>query len=122
MTNREIDVLITKHIFGVDCGPDDKDWKIQEGNSAIGGFLSIGEDVAVQIFYYSSLMDDAWEVVDWLVANAPEGVSFGMVRHEEQGVGLWLAGYFSTNMVEAHESAAMAICLVALKCKGIKYD
>lgn len=99
MTNREIDVLIAKHVFGLIppdflCGKGRGVWEQGLPN-------------------YSTSIADAWSVVEKMPA----------IMLTKYTTGKYNCGVSGDKFYEAEaDTASMAICLAALKAWGVEYE
>jgi len=131
MTSREIDGLVAKHIMNTEYS-----FLITVDSTQPPNTFTFGEAQRRPLLpHYSTDIKAAWEVVDWLETNVPEqpnnyyGPYFFVL---EKSYDIWSAGYMfdvpydgwceHPTIYATHESAPMAICLAALKIKGIEVE
>lgn len=99
--SREIDALVAEHVMGL---PVTSEGKIR------GYHLGLGEGEPKR---YSTNIADAWEVVEWMKMYEPN-ITWSDSDH------MWICHFDKyVDFVISNESAPMAICLAALKAKGI---
>lgn len=119
-SEREIDALIHEHVFGKKAvfykGPKpcwdgwcDGDPDIEEN---CGQFYD--QRIKNKLPRYSTNIADAWQVVEKMKSRLPT-IDFDGLE--------WNVSMFGDGGPEAsHESAPMAICLAALKSKGVEVE
>ena len=123
MTPREIDALVAEHIMGffiLHDGPEllyveeDPDLTLKQ------------RQTRHEIPYYSENISAAWEVVERLKiyeTGCGEWFSIRKLDKWQAGIQEWdveEGTYFVADHSAVHELASTAICLAALKIKGIK--
>lgn len=126
MDPRRIDALIAEHVFGWEISTrTNKVWSdgrnnIDEGYLEFEGLRGCPPDKTVDrpIRHYSTDLDAAWEVVEKLEDYDPVILQCG-VPDTPKGW-LWSCDFEGTSA--EHENVATAICLAALKAKGIEID
>lgn len=113
--SRSIDALVAEHVMGwenVQAFPIKKpgaDW-----------FGYRGKQPAELIPSYSTDIKAAWEVVDWFLSYQ---MQFTLDFDDEWYVDLICSTDDGERGIEIYaETAPMAICLAALKSKGIEYE
>lgn len=143
MTNREIDLLVAEYIEGwiaweekrgeylyvVFQKPGEKepyrsyrDWKANEERFRRIHFreINFNKHVITNIPYYSTDISDAWPIVEKLKIaiipqsdDAPDNMKYlARIERFEKGEGIEVFA----------ETAPLAICLAALKLKGVSLD
>jgi len=121
--SRKIDALIAQHVFGYIVS---EGREIHEGmcyRNSIDGIV-LGEDSVTPVPYYSTNISDAWEVEKVFSEDCkyvsryycgPDGIEwcFDLVIPEDGQI---------TSYLGESSTAPMAICLAALKAKGVVYE
>ncbi len=98
MKDRELDILIAENIMGLD--PDDAD----EG----GTFWTHPK-------HYSTNIADAWDVVEKML---DKNILFEI--YSPRGKDLWYVVIDGVRTIDEINTAPKAICMAALKAKGIE--
>jgi len=114
--SREIDCLIAEHIF--DWGgiaPDEDDQLVGHWDSELGGNRSVVPEYSKYVMYAYTII----EKLDYL--------SFSINRESCVGVRWDVSAYNDGDIKEVwssncQDTLAMAVCIVALKSKGVKYE
>lgn len=112
MSDRKIDALIAEHVMGLEVT-----WEITKIGRNIPWLNT--EDGLDLLPYYSTKISDAWEVIETLnclnVSVNREncmGVRYDIIIYDDLDL--------KDKVVVTEDAAPMAICLAALKLKGIK--
>ena len=119
MTTRNIDALVAEHVMGWKWFKDPDNFKPAE--------LSYGENRYIP--HFSTNITEAWRVVGKMDTYEVGRESWFSIRKLHE----WLVGiemydddrvesFFDIDRSAVHESAPMAICLAALKIKGVKVE
>ncbi|BCJ86494.1 BC1872 family protein [Effusibacillus dendaii] len=118
MTNREIDVLIEKYIFGhekIVCRHAEDDYHVL--------IESDGWDVLIPLRYFTESISDAWQVLEKL-KNDGYGINLygqdGFKWQVQLYEGRTYGAIVTFDELIEHTSAPMAICLAALKSVGVE--
>jgi hypothetical protein len=114
--SRELDALVARHVFGHDV----RYWEAYQGNER-PSYWDETDGCAVPAYSYD--IAAAWQVVEKLAPSEPwAGVHFNLYRcaHGYQATFEGGADGEEWKAEECADTAPLAICLAALKAKGVE--
>lgn len=117
---REIDKLIAEHIFGWTGF-----WEGVQGRHYLMGYspveqpLQVGYSEREEVWYYSTDIKVAWNILDNFIKNK---IKTQIKKIEKSDWEIWLSPKEGLTNISTASTPELAICLAALKTKGIKIE
>lgn len=117
---REIDKLIAEHIFGWTGF-----WEEVQGRHYLMGYSPVEQPIQVgysereKVWYYSTDIKVAWNILDNFIKNK---IKTQIKKIEKSDWEIWLSPKEGLTNISTASTPELAICLAALKTKGIKIE
>lgn len=117
---REIDKLIAEHIFGWTGF-----WEGVQGRHYLMGYSPVEQPIQVgysereEVWYYSTDIKVAWNILDNFIKNK---IKTQIKKIEKSDWEIWLSPKEGLTNISTASTPELAICLAALKTKGIKIE
>ena len=113
---REIDKLVAEHIFGWTGF-----WEGVQGRHYLMGYspveqpIQIGYSEREEVWYYSTNIKVAWNILN-------NFIYFNLEKIKKSDWEVWLSPKEGLTRISTASTPELAICLAALKTKGIEVD
>lgn len=117
---REIDKLVAEHIFGWTGF-----WEGVQGRHYLMGYSPVEQPIQVgysereEVWYYSTDIKVAWNILDNFIKNK---IKTQIKKIEKSDWEIWLSPKEGLTNISTASTPELAICLAALKTKGIKIE
>lgn len=117
---REIDKLIAEHIFGWTGF-----WEEVQGRHYLMGYSPVEQPIQVEysereeVQYYSTDIKVAWNILDNFIKNK---IKTQIKKIEKSDWEIWLSPKEGLTNISTASTPELAICLAALKTKGITIE
>ena len=120
---RELDALIAEKVMGHKCSCGREDLNNRANPYGIKGFCLVHGSTDIVGGNYSTNIADAWEVVEKLVSTPGPNGDHHSVQVDYSGGAVVVIDENEDWQVSAiADTAPLAICLAALKAKGVTHE